>query len=82
MAGPSDWLAVPRTPQDDVADMQALLERHRQLTWLRPGVDDVDEHTATWPEVGHAGDEGGTVTVSRERLGMLVAYLGARLGCG
>jgi hypothetical protein len=64
---------------DDVARMKAFLERHPEVTWLRPGQAGVTDQTATWIEVDADPRVDGTpVTVSRYRLGHLVDYLEAR----
>ena len=65
-----------------VKRMQPILERHRHLTYLRPGQAGVAHHTVTWIEVDiddPTGD-GTPVTVSRMDLGPLCSYLEARLG--
>jgi len=59
---------------DDVARMLAFLERHPEVTWLRPvRADDTLApglmQRATWEESGT------TVTAEREHLGHLVDYL-------
>jgi len=77
--GPVPLGAAGGTP-DHVKRMEALLERHKHVTWLRPGQVGVAWHTATWVEVdGDPRIDGTPVTVSRETLGLLVDYLIARL---
>jgi hypothetical protein len=64
---------------DEVTRMKAFLERHPQVSWLRPGQAGVPDHTATWIEADADPRVDGTpVTVSRYRLGHLVDYLMAR----
>jgi hypothetical protein len=82
MMGPSDRTAAPREVPDNVTRMQAILDRHRHLTYLRPGQAGVAHHTVTWIDVDteDAQGDGTPVTVSRMDLGMLCSYLEARLG--
>lgn len=63
--------------RDWVAEMNALLVRHKNknVTWLRPDVDHVQQHTASWDHVGRAETEGKTVTESRPTLAELVQVL-------
>jgi hypothetical protein len=65
---------------DHMLRMEALLERHPNVTHLRPGQAGVARETATWLEV--SGDhriDGTPVTVSKDTLAELVDYLIARL---
>lgn len=81
MAGPGGRQPPADVP-DNVTRMQAILARHRHLTYLRPGQAGVAHHTVTWIEVDiddPTGD-GTPVTVSRMDLGPLCSYLEARLG--
>lgn len=58
---------------DYVAEMQALVESHPTLTYIRPLSPD-SPHGAVWD------DDDGPVVEERETLGELVAYLRARFG--
>lgn len=75
---PGESTAVP----DNVKRMQAILARHKHVTYLRPGQAGVAHHTATWIEVDIEDPriDGTPVTVSRTDLGPLCNYLEARLG--
>ena len=69
-------------PDNNVRRMEALLARHKHVTYLRPGQAGVPFHTATWIEADAEDprEDGTTVTVSRMDLGPLCSYLEARLG--
>lgn len=84
MAGPHEpeRAKAPAEVPDNVRRMEAILARHRHVTYLKPGQAGVPHHTATWIEADPEDPriDGTTVTVSREDLGPLCSYLEARLG--
>lgn len=79
--GPNDvvWYGQAGGPQDDVERMLAFLERHPEVTWLRPvRANDTPDPSlmqrATWQE------NGTKMTAERYRLGHLVDYLEGHFG--
>lgn len=77
--GPVTALSMAGGAPDHVTEMREFLKRHPLVTYLKPGQAGVARHTATWLEVdADPAVDGTPVTVSRDYLGELVAYLKAR----